>query len=62
MPCYLVIDGVKKEMEEDMIDQMVEALQRPTKQSKQVGHGRTTLNDPKGSSETRRNLQQETIR
>ena len=29
MPCYLVIDGVKKEMEEDIFDQMVEALYQP---------------------------------
>ena len=26
MPCYLVIDGKKQEMDEDIFDQMVEAL------------------------------------
>ena len=30
MPCYLVIDGKKQEMDEDIFDQMVEALQQPT--------------------------------
>ena len=32
MPCYLVIDGKKQEMDEDMFDQMVEALHPPTVQ------------------------------
>ena len=26
MPCYMVIDGKKQEMDEDVFDQMVEAL------------------------------------
>ena len=30
MPCYLVIDGKKQEMDEDIFDQMVEALHQPT--------------------------------
>jgi hypothetical protein len=29
MPCYLVIDGMKQEMEEDIFDQMVETLHQP---------------------------------
>ena len=28
MPCYLVIDGKKQEMDEDIFDQMVQALQQ----------------------------------
>ena len=30
MPCYMVIDGKKQEMDEDVSDQMVEALHNPT--------------------------------
>ena len=30
MPCYMVIDGKKQEMDEDVFDQMVEALHNPT--------------------------------
>ena len=30
MPCYLYIDGKKKEMDEDIFDQMVEALNEPS--------------------------------
>ena len=32
MPCYLVIDGKKREMDEDIFDQMVEALNPETVQ------------------------------
>ena len=32
MPCYLVIDGKKQEMDEDIFDQMVEALNPETVQ------------------------------
>lgn len=32
MPCYLVIDGKKQEMDEDIFDQMVEALNPETTQ------------------------------
>ena len=32
MPCYLVIDGKKQKMDEDIFDQMVEALHPPTVQ------------------------------
>jgi hypothetical protein len=30
MPCYLAIDGKKQEMDEDIFDQMVEALHQRT--------------------------------
>ena len=30
MPCYLYIDGKKQEMDEDIFDQMVEALNQPS--------------------------------
>ena len=30
MPCYMVIDGNKQEMDEDIFDQMVEVLHNPT--------------------------------
>ena len=32
MPCYLVIDGKKQEMDEDIFDQMVQALHPETVQ------------------------------
>ena len=57
MPCYLVIDGKKQEMDEDIFDQMVEAL-----------HQRTIQEPPMPSNAnihkmaTRRNLWQETQR
>ena len=30
MPCFMYIDGKKQEMDEDIFDQMVEALHQPT--------------------------------
>ena len=30
MPCYLYIEGKKQEMDEDIFDQMVEALHQPS--------------------------------
>ena len=32
MPCYLVVDGKKQEMDEDIFDQMFEALNPETVQ------------------------------
>lgn len=29
MPCYLIIDGKKQDLDEDIFDQMVEALHQP---------------------------------
>ena len=29
MPCYMVIDGIKQEIDEDLFDEMVEAIHTP---------------------------------
>jgi len=36
MPCYLLIDGKKQEIDEDIFDQMVEALHQPATQEPSI--------------------------
>ena len=55
MPCYVVINGMKQEMDEDIFDQMVEALHHSSNP-----HNSPTSNTH--SLETRWKLWQETIR
>ena len=56
MPWYVVINGKKQEMDEDIFDQMVEVLH----QSKQPSQSTNPSNV--NTMESRRNVWQETIR
>ena len=51
MPCYLVIDGKKQEMDEDIFDQMVEALNPETVQEPPIQT--STRWKPDGTSDSK---------
>ena len=48
MPCYMVIDGKKQEMDEDVFDQLVEALHQSNDPHNPPAHA-TTRWKPDGS-------------